>query len=189
MTKLMLSGAALTLFATMTYADVYKLDPAHTNARFEIGHFDTTTNHGGFYNITGDISYSAKSNTAHLELVIPVDRIITGNEQFDNHMKSADILKADQFPAITFKSTQFNFDGKHVKSVVGDLTILNKTHPVTLTATQFNCYENPMFDGAEVCGGDFTTTIDRTKWGVDFLSGMGIPNEVLIKVQVEAVKQ
>jgi polyisoprenoid-binding protein YceI len=59
---------------------------------------------------------------------------------------------------------------------------------VTLKATQFNCYMNPMFK-REVCGGDFETTIQRSQWGMGWGLNMGAPDAVRLLVQVEAVKQ
>ncbi|MCP3897074.1 MAG: polyisoprenoid-binding protein, partial [Moraxella sp.] len=41
----------------------------------------------------------------------------------------------------------------------------------------------------EVCGGDFRTTIDITKWDIDYLVAMGKAKKVRIDIQVEAVKQ
>jgi polyisoprenoid-binding protein YceI len=58
---------------------------------------------------------------------------------------------------------------------------------VTLKATTFNCYDNPMLK-REVCGGDFETTIKRSQWGMTY--GLpGIPDDVRLVIQVEAVKQ
>ena len=34
-------------------ADTYKIDSHHANARFAIDHFNTSTNTGGFYNLSG----------------------------------------------------------------------------------------------------------------------------------------
>ena len=42
---------------------------------------------------------------------------------------------------------------------------------------------------AEACGGDFSTTIDRTKWGLDYLVSAGMSKKVNINIQIEAVKQ
>ena len=53
------------------------------------------------------------------------------------------------------------FDGDKVKSVSGTLTLAGQTQPVTLTASNFNCYQNPMLK-REVCGGDFETTLVRS---------------------------
>jgi polyisoprenoid-binding protein YceI len=66
--------------------------------------------------------------------------------------------------------------------------LLGKTHPVTLKATNFNCYMNPMLK-REVCGGDFETTIVRSQWGMGWGLNMGMPDNVRLVVQVEAIKQ
>lgn len=73
-------------------------------------------------------------------------------------------------------------------AVSGDLTLLGKTQPVTLKATNFNCYDSPMLK-REVCGGDFETTIDRTQFGVNYGIDWGFPKNVRLLIQVEAVKQ
>jgi polyisoprenoid-binding protein YceI len=72
--------------------------------------------------------------------------------------------------------------------VAGTLTLLGKTLPVTLKATQFNCYLNPMFK-REVCGGDFEATIQRSQWGMGWGLNMGVPDNVRLLVQVEAIRQ
>jgi polyisoprenoid-binding protein YceI len=59
--------------------------------------------------------------------------------------------------------------------------------PVTLTATRFNCYDNPILK-REVCGGDFEATIQRSQFGMTY--GLpGIPDNIRLLIQVEAVKQ
>lgn len=176
-------------FSGLTMADTYKLDADHTNARFAIGHFGTSTNHGGFYNLEGELQVDASKQTGSLQVVIPVATINTGNERFNQHMLSSDLFHAEKYPQMVFTSTEWKFvDGKP-SQVSGNLELLGKTNPVTLTATQFNCYDSPMFDGAQVCGGDFSTTIDRTQWGMDYLVEIGIPADVHLSIQVEAVKQ
>jgi polyisoprenoid-binding protein YceI len=40
----------------------------------------------------------------------------------------------------------------------------------------------------EVCGGDFETTIARSQWGIVY--GLpGIPDNIRLLIQIEAVKQ
>jgi polyisoprenoid-binding protein YceI len=41
----------------------------------------------------------------------------------------------------------------------------------------------------EVCGGDFETTIKRSKWGVNYGLNFGFPDDVRLLIQVEAIKQ
>ena len=174
--------------STSVLADTYKLDPDHTNARFAIGHFGTSTNHGGFYNIEGELQLDAAKGTGQLKIEIPTDSVQTGNAAFDGHMKSADLLNVEKYPAMTFESTAWTFKDGQPQSVTGNLTLLGKTNPVTLNAENFNCYESPMFEGATVCGGNFSATIDRTQWGMDFFVGP-IPAEVRLDIQVEGIKQ
>ena len=188
MKKVLLSSLVLSMLTATSIAADYKIDPMHANARFNIDHFGTTTNHGGFYNLEGQVSFDPAKQTGSVEVVIPVATLNTGVEAFDNHMKSPDLLDSAKFANITFKSTEWVFDGTKPTEIKGELTMMGKTNPVTLKATKFNCYENPMFN-AEVCGGDFTTTIDRTQWGIDFLVDMGMTKDVVIQIQIEAVKQ
>ena len=189
MNPLLILGLAITVFSTAVYADTYKLDPDHSNARFAIGPFGTSTNHGGFYNLTGDITVDPQRGTGQLKVIIPVASVNTGNQQFNEHLKSADLFNAEQYPTMTFISTHLDYIDGVPHQVTGDLNLLGLSHPVTLTATQFNCYASPKFDGATVCGGDFETVIDRTQWGMDFFVALGIPKEVKLSIQVEAIKQ
>src|SRR5690554_6656955 len=176
--KKMLSIALLAGCASsVAVADTYKLDPDHTNARFAIGHFGTSTNHGGFYNLQGDLTLMPEQQSGSLEVVIAVDTVNTGNQAFNQHLLSADLFDVANHPHMVFTSTDWKFVDGQPSRVTGNLQLLGKTRPVTLSATQFNCYDSPMFDGARVCGGDFTTTIDRTEWGMDYLVDIGFPKE------------
>jgi polyisoprenoid-binding protein YceI len=82
---------------------------------------------------------------------------------------------------------KFSFDGDKVSAVSGTLTLLGKTQPITLNATNFNCYDNPMLK-REVCGGDFEATLQRSAFGMSY--GLpGIPDSVKLVIQIEAVRQ
>ena len=41
----------------------------------------------------------------------------------------------------------------------------------------------------EACGGDFETTITRSKFGMDYGIAYGIPDNIRLLIQIEAVKQ
>lgn len=166
----------------------YKLDPNHANVRFAIDHFGTTTNTGGFYGLTGDMEYNPAKRMGSINVDIPVNSLNTGSEAFDKHLKSGDFFDAEKYPTANFKSTKFHFKNGKVTKVDGNLTLLGKTNPVSLKATKFNCYNSPMLN-AQVCGGDFETTIDRTKWGMDTYVKMGFAKDVKLNIQVEAVQQ
>ena len=166
----------------------YDVDSSHTNARFAIDHFGASTNHGGFYNLSGRLSFDAQAQTGFIDLAIPVSSVNSGNRKFDSHLKSADIFNAAEYPEMRFVSSKWHFQNGKVSSVEGNLSLLGKTRPVVLKAEKFNCYQSPVLR-KEVCGGDFTATIDRTQWGMNYLVSMGMSKMVTLQIQVEAAKR
>ena len=112
----------------------------------------------------------------------------TGTPAFDKHLQSADLFDTAKHPTIKFVSDKFSFNGDKVSEVTGTLTLLGKTNPVTLKASKFNCYMNPMLK-VEVCGGDFETTLVRSTYGMNWGLNFGFSDNVRLVVQVEAVKQ
>src|SRR5690606_33733071 len=106
----------------------------------------------------------------------------SGTAAFDKHLQSDEVLNSAKYPKARFGSEKFVFKGDKVSEVVGQLTLLDKTQPVTLKANQFNCYESPMLK-REVCGGDFETTIDRTAFGVSYGVDWGFPKNVRLVLQ------
>lgn len=189
------SLSALLLLATCigsSHAATYLLQPNNSNVRFEIDHFNTSTNSGGFYNLTGQLDYDPRAKTGSVSLVIPINSLNTGNKAFDSVLTSPDFFDVEKFPLATFVSTKWHFAndkaGSDVAKVDGNLTMHGITNPITLTATKFNCYFS-FIAKKPVCGGDFTTTIDRRKWNMDKYTLLGITEAVTLKVQLEAAKQ
>lgn len=180
--------AAATLGVAHAEPASYMLEPTHTFVTFEIGHFGTSTNRGRFDKKEGTVTIDRAAKTGKLQLTIDATSVNTGTAAFDKHLQSPDLFNAAQFSTLTFVADKFSFNGDKVSEVTGDLTLLGKTNPVTLKASQFNCYQHPMLK-REVCGGDFETTIDRTQWGMNYGIDWGFPKNVRLVVQVEAIKQ
>lgn len=166
----------------------YAIEPTHTFVTFEISHFGTSTNRGRFDKKEGTVQLDRAGKSGKVELTLDMNSINTGTAPFDKHLKSADFFNTDAHPTAKFVSDKFVFNGDKVAEVAGSLTLLGKTNPVTLKATNFNCYQSPMLK-REVCGGDFEATIDRSQWGVDYGLNWGFPKQVRLVIQVEAVKQ
>ena len=183
-----IAAVVVLLSATVSaQAATYAIDPAHTYVTFEIGHFGTSTNRGRFDRKEGTIRFDRAGKTGKVDVTIDVTSINTGFEAFNKHLQSADLFDAAKYPTAKFSSDKFSFNGDKVSVITGTLTLLGKTLPVTLKATEFNCYQNPM-NKKEVCGGDFETTIDRTQWGMNYGIDWGFPKDVRLIVQVEATK-
>jgi polyisoprenoid-binding protein YceI len=188
--SLLCLAVATTFVAGMAQAETstYAMDPTHTFVTFEIGHFGTSTNRGRFDKKEGSVQLDRAAKSGKVEVTIDTTSINTGTTAFNNHLQSADLFDAAKYPTIKFVSDKIAFNGDKVSEVTGNLTLLGKTQPVTLKASQFNCYTSPMLK-REVCGGDFETTIDRAAFGMNYGIDWGFPKNVRLIVQVEAVKQ
>jgi polyisoprenoid-binding protein YceI len=182
-----LAALAAPLAATAAPA-TYAIDPTHTSVMFEALHFGTTTNRGRFQKASGTVQFDRAGKAGKVELTLDMDGINTGVAPFDKHLKGPDFFDVANHPTARFVSERFVFDGDKVTEVVGQLTLRGQTHPLTLKATRFGCYDNPMLK-REVCGGDFQATIKRSLFGVNWGLQMGVADETPLIIQVEAVKQ
>ena len=191
----MKSTAALVLATTLlavasgarAESATYQIEPTHTYVTFEARHFGTSTNRGRFDKKEGTITLDRAAKTGKADITIDTASINTGLTMFDGHLKSENFLKSATFPTARFVADQFSFDGDKVTAVTGTLTLRGQTRPVTLTATNYNCYDSPFFK-REVCGGDFETTIQRSDYGMTY--GLPVvPDDIKLLIQIEAVKQ
>jgi len=183
-------AAVATLAVSTAQAETanYAIDPGHTFVTFEIGHMGTSTNRGRFDKKEGTAQLDIAGKTGKVDLTIDATSLSTGTAAFNKHLMSADFFNTEQFPTIKFSADKFVFSGDKVSEINGTLTLLGKTNPVSLKASNFNCYQSPMLK-REVCGGDFDTTIQRSQWGMTWGANYGFPDSVHLIVQVEAVKQ
>lgn len=165
----------------------YTIDPTHTFVTWEALHFGTSTSRGRFDKKEGSIEFDRAGKTGKVDITIDMASISTGVAPFDNHLKSKDFFDVANHPTARFLASGLSFDGNNVSQITGTLTMLGKTGPVVLKASRFNCYLNPIVK-REACGGDFEATIQRSLWGSSY--GLpGIPDNVRLLVQVEAIRQ
>ena len=165
----------------------YIVDPTHTFVMYEIGHYGTTTNRGRFSTTDGMVQINRTAKTGLVEIVMDITSVNTGVELLNRHVQSKDFFTAAEFPTGKFVSDKLTFDGDKVTQVSGVLTLLGKTHPATLVAKRFNCYESPLIR-RQVCGGDFETTITRSQWGITWGLNFGFEDQVHLLVQIEAIQ-
>jgi len=189
MKKSLFALAALSLVAGMAQAETatYAIDPTHTFVTFEAKHFNTSTLRGRFDKKEGSVSFDRAGKSGKAEITLDTSSVSTGVPALDTHLKGKDFFNAAQSPSVKFVGDKFSFDGDKVTGVAGELTMLGKTVPVTLKATGFNCYNNPLLK-REVCGGDFEGTIQRSQYGLGFLPQV-TPDDIPLLIQVEGIRQ
>ncbi len=188
-----ISGSFLTaalVFGTTSVAFAqtanYEVEPTHTFVTVEVKHFETSTLRIRFEDVQGTIAADPKKSEGSADIKILTKSISSGTKDFDDHLKSPDFFDVDKYPEITFAGKKFDYKDDKLASVEGDLTLLGKTLPVTLNNTNYNCYFQPVLK-KNICGGDFETKIERSKWGMNWGIDMGVPDEVRVLVQIEAI--
>ena len=184
----LLAIATLVTLALPAAAEVetYTIDPNHTFPAFEIGHFGYSIQRGRFNKTAGKATLDPSAHAGSVDIVIDAASIDTGHPKLQEELRKPDWFDVAQFPTLTFKGSQFTFDGDNVKSVTGELTMHGVTRPVTLNATQWRCAPHPYLK-RKVCGGDFVATIKRSEFGMKkFLPNLA--DDVTLRINFEAIK-
>ena len=179
----------LSTLACMASAEpvTYTFEPTHTNVTWEVVHFGTSTTRGRFERVEGQVVLDRKEHKGSVSLQIDMRSINTTVPVFTATLKKNDFFDIDDFPSAFFVAERMDFDGDKVKSVRGEFTMKGVSQPLTLTATRFDCYFNPLFK-REVCGGDFETKVLRSTYGITNSLPL-VADEVTLRIQVEAIKQ
>jgi polyisoprenoid-binding protein YceI len=166
--------------------ETYSVDPAHTRPTYEVSHFGYSMQRGRFNKTSGKITLDTAAKKGSADITIETASVDSGLPKLDEHLRSEDFFNAARNPQITFKSSNFTFDGDKVKSATGELTMNGVTRPVTLTATVFQCAPHPM-NKRKQCGADLVTTVKRSDFGMKY----GLPvlgDDVTLRIPVESVK-
>ena len=181
---------ATTLLSAAAHAEsaTYALDPTHTFASFEIGHFGTSTNKGRFDKKEGTVQLDRAAKTGKLEVTIDTTSINSGTPAFDKHLQSADLFDAAKYPTIKFVSDKFVFNGDKVAEIVGNLTLLGVTKPVTLDVTFDGETASHPFSKVPALGFSATGTFKRSDFGLDYLSGM-VGDDVSVQIEGDFIQK
>ncbi len=170
----------------------YRIDPAHSAAQFVVRHMMITNVRGAFGKVEGTVVYDPeKPAQSSIDAVIDVTSIETRDAQRDAHLKSADFLEAEKFPAITFKSTKIEGAGEEFQ-VSGDLTIHGVTRPVVLRVEGPTPAAKDPWGNIRI-GASATTRIKRSDFGLTWnaaleTGGLLVGDEVKIELDIQLIQ-
>lgn len=175
--------------STTPPAGTYVIDLSHTHAGFAVKHFGLAKVRGEFGEVEGTVVIADEPTASSVTATINAASFNSRDEARDAHVKSADFLDVENFPTLTFTSTNVKPDGDDW-IVAGDLTIKGITRSVEL-ATEF---EGAITDpyGLQRIAFSASTEIDRTDFGLDFnaaleTGGLIVGKNVKITLEVEAI--
>ncbi|HZC36001.1 MAG TPA: YceI family protein [Chthoniobacterales bacterium] len=168
-------------------ADNYKIDPAHSNVLFKVGHFGVGNVYGRFDTFSGNFVFDQKDPTKDsVSFEISTDSVDSNFPDRDKHLKSPDFLNSKQFPTATFKSTSFKKVDEKNYEVAGNFTLHGITKPVTVSVQVIGSGPGPK--GEPRLGTESTVTLKRSDFDVKtFLPA--VTDDVQLTIAIEGVKQ
>lgn len=111
MNKTVLALVLAACAATAGAAD-YKIDSAHTNARFAIDHFNTSTNVGGFYGIEGGLQFDAAKRTGSIDVRVLMKNLQNGLGRVHTPLEICRFVQRGKIPRNAFCIKQIPFFGQ-----------------------------------------------------------------------------
>ena len=168
------------------------LDPTHSELQFKVKHLMITTVTGNIKSFSAELDSEGDDFTnAVISFSGNINSIDTGNGDRDAHLKSGDFFDAEQYPAITFQSTDVEKDGGDY-IVKGNLTIKDVTKAVKLNAEFGGIATDPW--GNTKAGFTLSGKINRTEFGLTWnaaleTGGVMVSEEVKILGELQFVKQ
>ena len=166
---------------------LWQFDPAHSQIQFSVKHMGISTVRGTFQAFTGEID-EQNGQVKSVTVDIDMTSLTTANEQRDGHLKSPDFFNTKQFPSITFKSKECRKSGEGF-DLVGDMTLLGKTMPVTAKLTHIGEGDRGERMGYR-SGVEATFTFKRSDFGMNYgIKGDALGDEVMVVVALEGQRQ
>ena len=164
----------------------WEIDKEHSSIEFSVRHMMISHVNGRFrkFSVEGkeDISNVEKSSVI---VTIDSSSIETGNTDRDNHLKSPDFLKVEEFPEIIFRSNSIKKNGDNFK-VSGNLKIRDVEKPYVFDVERSGPVKDPYGNLRQ--GISLTGTINRKDFGLVWnmvLEGGGVMVGEGIKINID----
>lgn len=170
----------------------WEIDPTHTTIGFNVRHAMIAkvrgrfTDFGGTFTLDGD----NPANSA-AELTVQMTSIETQNDDRDNHLRSAEFFDVENFPLMTFISTDVVVNGNDFV-VNGDLSVHGVTKAIPVTFELVGISLDPW--GNTRIGFEGEAEINRRDFGLEWnvpldTGGVLVSETIKISLDVEAVKK
>ena len=165
------------------FSQTWTLDKGHSHAGFTVSHHLISEVDGNFKAYTAKITAAKEDlSDAVFEFSAETASFNTDNDFRDKDLKSPNFFDVEKYPAMTFKSTSFKRVMGNKWKLTGDLTIKDKTLPVTLDVIIGGPEMNQRLQKPEI-GIKATGKINRFDFGIGSnMPEMMVSNEVELRV-------
>lgn len=170
---------------------VWKVDPGHAEVGFWGRHFMITKVRGRFTDFDATVVIADDPAASTVEATIDMATVDSGDLTRDDHLRSPDFFDVTHWPEARYRSTRLDWEGTR-GTLIGDLTIRDVTHPVTLEVEFLGTVRDPWENDRAVFSA--TGTIDREDWDLTWnmpLDGGGllVSKEIHLEMHVELIRQ
>jgi polyisoprenoid-binding protein YceI len=170
-------------------AGTWTIDPVHSEVGFSVRHMMVSKVRGRFATFSGKLVTGENPLDSSVTAEIDLASIITGSEQRDQHIRSADFFEVETYPTMTYRSTGVRQDGGEYV-IDGELTLKGVTKSVPLTL-ELNGFGPDPFGGTRA-GFTATGELSRSEFNVSFNAPMAnggavVADKISLSLEIEAV--
>lgn len=167
-------------------ADSYKIDAegSHAFVQFKIKHLGYSWLYGRFNQFGGEFDYDPKNDAKNkIAMTVDVTSLDSNHAERDKHLRGKEFFNTNKYPKATFVSTAYKTTGNNQAQLMGDLTLLGVTKPVTLDVEVIGGGKDPW--GGYRHGFEARTMINAQDFGVK----ASYVQDVELIISVEGIKQ
>jgi len=127
-------------------AEHYLIDTrgAHAFIQFRIPHLGYSWLYGRFNDFKGEFTFDPeRPANSSVEVTVQTTSVDSNHERRDNHLRNEDFLHVETFPEAHFQSTAFIPKGGDEYRLVGELTLLGRTHEIEIDVEHFGAGDDP----------------------------------------------
>ncbi|KOU54082.1 YceI family protein [Streptomyces sp. WM6378] len=178
--------------ALAALSGTYTIDPAHSSIGFTVRHAMVTNVRGSFTEHEGTLTLDGENPGASAASIdVKIASIDTGIADRDGHLRSGDFFDAEQFPVMSFRSTEAKELGGDKYRITGDLTIKDVTRPLAIDL-EFNGSATDPY-GNQRIGFEGGAEILRSDWGLTWnaaleTGGVMVSDKVKLTFDISAIK-
>jgi polyisoprenoid-binding protein YceI len=195
MKKIVLLSASLLLILSVgAQAKTFQIDPAHSSVDFGVKYMMLSNVSGKFTNFGGSFDYvPGKPGEWSASAEIQAASVDTGNDDRDDHLRSADFFDVEKYPTLTFTSKKVEDHGDGEYKLHGEFTMLDTTLPVVLDLEMVGEIPDPRTGGTRVAW-NATGTIDRKAFGMTWSraldsGGLVVGNDIEFTLAIQGVAE
>jgi polyisoprenoid-binding protein YceI len=166
-------------------AGTWTIDPVHSEIAYAVKHLGLAKSRGNFGAFSGQVVTGESIFDSSVTAEIDAASVSTGNEQRDEHVRSADFFDVENHPTITFRSTGIRQDGDEYV-IDGELTWRGVTKPVSLQAEFNGVGPNPANNDTTTLGVSAEATVARRDFGIGPEGNAFLGENVKITLDIEA---